>query len=91
MHLDLTGRVVIVTGGTSGIGLATARELAGEGVNVVAVARRDPGDGVLPASAHFVAADLESTGRRGPGRGESHRTVRPYRWAGEQRRPVRYP
>ncbi|MGO3505870.1 SDR family NAD(P)-dependent oxidoreductase [Brachybacterium alimentarium] len=60
MHLDLTGRVVIVTGGTSGIGLATVRELAGEGVNVVAVARRSPGDGVLPSSAHFVAADLKA-------------------------------
>ncbi|MGO3066765.1 MAG: SDR family NAD(P)-dependent oxidoreductase [Brevibacterium linens] len=60
MHLDLTGRVVIVTGGTSGIGLATAHELTNEGAKVVAVARRDPGDGVLPASAHFVAADLKA-------------------------------
>lgn len=58
MHLDLNGKVVIITGGTSGIGLAAAHELAGEGATVVALARRAPGDGVLPASADFIAADL---------------------------------
>lgn len=40
MHLDLDGTVVIVTGGTGGIGLATAHELANESARVVAVARR---------------------------------------------------
>ncbi|WP_338538735.1 SDR family oxidoreductase [Janibacter terrae] len=58
MNLDLESRVVIVTGGTSGIGLATTHQLASEGAKVVAVARRAPGEGVLPASADFVAADL---------------------------------
>ncbi|RCS82602.1 SDR family NAD(P)-dependent oxidoreductase [Brachybacterium alimentarium] len=58
MNLDLESRVVIVTGGTSGIGLATTHQLASEGAKVVAVARRRPGAGVLPASADFVAADL---------------------------------
>ncbi|MFG1777748.1 SDR family NAD(P)-dependent oxidoreductase [Micromonospora sp. NPDC049051] len=60
MHLELDGRVVIITGATSGIGLATAHNLAAEGATVVAVARREPGDGVLPASADFIAADLTS-------------------------------
>lgn len=60
MHLDFDGNAVIITGGTSGIGLATAHELESEGVKVVAVARRGPDDGVLPASAHFVAADLKA-------------------------------
>ncbi|WP_430791735.1 SDR family NAD(P)-dependent oxidoreductase [Actinoplanes sp. G11-F43] len=38
--LDLTGRRMIVTGGTSGIGLATARALAGAGAEVTVTARR---------------------------------------------------
>lgn len=60
MHLDLDSRVVIVTGATSGIGLATTRQLASEGAKVIAIARHDPGDGVLPASTDFVAADITS-------------------------------
>ncbi|MDE2360774.1 MAG: SDR family oxidoreductase [Betaproteobacteria bacterium] len=38
---DLTGRVALVTGGSSGIGLAMAQALAGAGAAVVLVARRD--------------------------------------------------
>ncbi|MDK9698266.1 MAG: SDR family oxidoreductase [Siculibacillus sp.] len=34
MDLDLTGRTIVVTGGTSGIGLATVRVLLGEGARV---------------------------------------------------------
>jgi NAD(P)-dependent dehydrogenase (short-subunit alcohol dehydrogenase family) len=44
---DLGGRVAVVTGGTSGIGLATATLLGRMGATVVCAARRRPADGVL--------------------------------------------
>ena len=41
MELGLRGKVAIVTGGSEGIGKATARRLASEGARVVVCARRD--------------------------------------------------
>jgi NAD(P)-dependent dehydrogenase (short-subunit alcohol dehydrogenase family) len=41
--LDLTGRTAIITGGSRGIGLAIAQQLADVGANVVLTARtQDP-------------------------------------------------
>ena len=60
-------RNVIVTGGSRGLGLGIARDLAGSGHRVLALARR-PSDGLTEAAEaaaregrgeiHFVAADL---------------------------------
>ncbi|MXM67356.1 SDR family NAD(P)-dependent oxidoreductase [Streptomyces sp. HUCO-GS316] len=50
--IDLTGRLAIVTGGYSGIGLETTRALAGAGARVVVPARR-------PRTAREAVADLD--------------------------------
>ncbi|MFC7735019.1 SDR family NAD(P)-dependent oxidoreductase [Roseomonas sp. GCM10028921] len=48
---------VLVTGGTRGIGLACARLLAGQGVPVLAAARRAPEE-PLPEGVRFIACDV---------------------------------
>ncbi len=55
--LDLTGRVAVVTGGTSGIGRAIARGLAVAGADVVPTGRRT-------ALVDDVVREIESLGRR---------------------------
>jgi NAD(P)-dependent dehydrogenase (short-subunit alcohol dehydrogenase family) len=55
--LDLTGRVAVVVGGTSGIGLAIAKGLAEAGADVVPSSRRRE----LVVAA---AAEIEARGRR---------------------------
>ena len=40
MELGLAGKTAVVTGGSKGIGLETARGLAREGVRVMSCARR---------------------------------------------------
>lgn len=63
---DLTGRVAIVTGGASGIGLGIARGLAGAGARVViASRRRDAGAEAaagLPGDALTIPADIRDPG-----------------------------
>ena len=54
---DLSGRVAVVTGGTSGIGRTLALGLADAGADVVAVGRRE-------ALVHEVAGAIEARGRR---------------------------
>jgi len=55
--LDLSGRVAVITGGTSGIGLAIAKGMAEAGADVVPTSRRI--DAVETA-----AAEIEQRGRR---------------------------
>ncbi len=59
----LAGRVAVITGGGSGIGLASARRLAAEGARIV-VADLDPSTGAAAATevdGEFVAVDVSDT------------------------------
>jgi NAD(P)-dependent dehydrogenase (short-subunit alcohol dehydrogenase family) len=64
--MDLSGKRVVVLGGTSGIGLSVAEAAAREGARPVVVSR-DPGRveaalARLPAGAEGIAADLREEG-----------------------------
>lgn len=56
--MDVSGKKAIVFGGTSGIGLATTKQLAQLGANVVAVSRDPSKAGELPKSVRTMACDV---------------------------------
>ena len=63
---DMTGRTVIVTGGTAGLGRAAAGAFLDHGADVVICARRPPdepvtGPGRTDRTARFVAADVRDS------------------------------
>ena len=65
---DLAGQTVVVIGGTSGIGLETARRARGEGADVILTARdpdrlRRVGLELAARTAAFDATDFERLGR----------------------------
>ena len=60
MNLGLEGRVCVVTGGTRGIGAATARMLSQEGARVLRVARHG-GDIELDVTAADAMTELLRT------------------------------
>ena len=58
MHLELQGKVAVVTGGASGIGLATARTFARAGARVVIADVRDAGSAAHEIGGRYVATDV---------------------------------
>jgi L-fucose dehydrogenase len=64
MDLGLAGKVVIITGGASGIGAAISASLAAEGAIPIVLARRDPEAGLMAGlqagspKARFIKTEL---------------------------------
>lgn len=56
--MDINGKKAIVFGGTSGIGLATTKELAARGATVIAISRDPSKAGELPAGVTTMAGDV---------------------------------
>lgn len=56
--MDVSGKMAVVFGGTSGIGLATTRMLAAEGATVVAISRDPSKAGDLPSGVTVEACDV---------------------------------
>jgi citronellol/citronellal dehydrogenase len=60
--MSFTGRTMIMSGGSRGIGLAIAIAAAREGANVVLLAKTDKPDPRLPGTIHTAAAEIEAAG-----------------------------
>ena len=58
----LTGRTVVISGGSRGIGLAIGIAAAKQGANVVLLAKTDTPDPRLRGTVHTAAADVEAAG-----------------------------
>jgi len=56
--MDVSGKKAIIFGGTSGIGLAAAKQLAGLGCNVIAVSRNPDRAGDVPAGITLKKCDV---------------------------------
>jgi len=56
--IDRSGQVVLITGGTSGLGKVTAERFLSEGAEVVVCARKDPDERAIPTAGGRTAAYL---------------------------------
>ena len=57
LEIDLSGRSVLITGGTKGVGRGIAQRFADAGATVIVCARREA-ENPLPSDWHFISADL---------------------------------
>jgi citronellol/citronellal dehydrogenase len=60
--MSLSGRTIIMSGGSRGIGLAIAIAASRRGANVVLLAKTDKPDPRLPGTIHTAAAEIEAAG-----------------------------
>ena len=64
MSRTLSGRTMIMSGGSRGIGLAVALRAARDGANVALIAKTDQPHPRLPGTIHTAAAEIEAAGGR---------------------------
>lgn len=57
LEIDLSGRSVLITGGTKGVGRGIAQRFSDAGATVIVCARREA-ETPLPSDWHFISADL---------------------------------
>ena len=61
MPFSIAGKATLITGGTAGIGFATAKHFAANGANVIICGRRDNGgDIAAEIGCHFIRADMSN-------------------------------
>ncbi|NYH77300.1 NAD(P)-dependent dehydrogenase (short-subunit alcohol dehydrogenase family) [Actinopolyspora biskrensis] len=60
--MSLTGRTLLMSGGSRGIGLAVAAAAARRGANIVLLAKTDQAHPRLPGTVHTAAAEIEEAG-----------------------------
>lgn len=60
--MTLSGRTILMSGGSRGIGLAIAVRAARDGANVALIAKTDQPDPRLPGTIHTAAAEIEAAG-----------------------------
>ena len=61
---SLSGRTILMSGGSRGIGLAIAVRAAREGANIAFIAKTDKPDSRIPGTVHTAAAEIEAVGGR---------------------------